>query len=147
MKRITIPDKETFISAIKDEMSKTPEGRYFLRLHVILLYLKGTSSSEIARLYDHSPRTIQYWVRKLLSDGLKGLWDKERAGRPSQLFRSVRKKLQTEIRHSPRELGYEQDLWNGRLLSNHLKERYAIVLGIRQCQRLLHQMGFRSGKK
>lgn len=143
MKQAIVQERETFITAIKDELYKTPEGRYFHRIHVVLQYIQGLSSSEIARFYDHSPRTIQYWVRRFLSPGLTSLWDGERTGRPGQLSMSMRKKLQTEIRSSPREVGYKRELWNGPLLFKHLKEQYAVTLSVRQCQRLLCQLGFK----
>ncbi|HOK20449.1 MAG TPA: hypothetical protein PK188_08165 [Thermosynergistes sp.] len=56
MKRIAIPDAETFVAAIQDEISRTREGRYFHRLHVVLYVLQGASPYEAARLYGDSPR-------------------------------------------------------------------------------------------
>ena len=47
-----------------------------------------------------------------------------------------------EIRQPPRELGYDQNLWDGVLLSHHLKEHYAASLSVRQCQRLFHKLEF-----
>ena len=142
MKRITIPDVETFVAAIQDELSRTREGRYFHRLHVVLYVLHGASSYEAARLYAHSPRTIEYWVHRLLCHGLAGLCEGERPGRPSRLSPLEQQRLRNEIRRSPRELGYEQNLWDGLLLSHHLQEHYAISLSVRQCQRLFHKLGF-----
>jgi len=141
MKRLIIPDRETFIAAVQDEISRTPEGRYFHRLHVVLPVLQGASSYEAARLYGHSPRSVQYWVGRLISAGLGGLWDKERPGRPRRFSSKDEQKLRNEIRRSPRELGYDQNLWDGPLLSHHLKKHYTIDLGVRQCQRLFHQLG------
>ena len=63
-------------------------------------------------------------------------------GRPSRLSASDRERLRSEIRRSPRELGYDQNLWDGLLLSHHLEEQYAISLSVRQCQRLFHRLGF-----
>jgi len=60
MRKFIIPDVETFIAAIQDEISRTLEGRYFHRLHVILYVLQGASSYDAARLYGHSVRSIQY---------------------------------------------------------------------------------------
>ncbi|WP_258188323.1 helix-turn-helix domain-containing protein [Candidatus Hakubella thermalkaliphila] len=42
----------------------------------------------------------------------------------------------------PRDLDYDQNLWDGVLLSHHLQKHYGISLGVRQCQRLFHQLGF-----
>lgn len=142
MKRFTIPDRETFIAAIQDEISRTQEGRYFHRLHVVLHVLQGTSSYEAARIYGHSARSVQYWVKRLTSLGLYGLWDKERPGRPSRLSKEDEQRLREEIRRSPRELNYEQNLWDGPLLSHHLEKEYGISLSVRQCQRLFHHLGF-----
>jgi len=142
MKKLVVPDAETFIAAIQDEISRTLEGRYFHRLHVVLHALQGASSYEAARLYGHSPRSVQYWIHRLISYGLRGLWDRKRPGRPSKLSESERQKLRNEIRRSPRELGYDQNLWDGPLLSHHLKEHYRVNLSVRQCQRLFHKLGF-----
>jgi transposase len=43
-------------------------------------------------------------------------------------------------------LGYGQNLWDGKLLSHHLSRSYGVNLGVRQCQRLFHQLGFRRRK-
>ena len=142
MRRINIPDAETFVAAIQDEISHTREGRYFHRLDVILYVLKGASPYDAARLFGHSPRTIEYWVHKLVSNGLAGLWEGERTGRPRRLSASELQMLEKEIRRSPRELGYDQNLWDGVLLSYHLTKEYSISLSVRQCQRLFHKLGF-----
>jgi transposase len=142
MRRKPIPDAEIFASAIQDEISRSPQGRYFHRLHVVLHVLKGVSTYEAARLYGDSPRSVQYWIQRLLTSGLPGLWDGKRPGRPVQISHSHRENLRKEIRRSPRQFRYGQNLWDGPLLSHHLKEKYNISLGVRQCQRLFHQLGF-----
>lgn len=142
MRRIEIPDAATFIAAIEDEISGTREGRYFHRLHVVLRVLQGASSYEAARLYRDSPRSVEYWVQRLVSQGLAGLEEGERPGRPGRLSPSEEQRLRSEIRRPPRDLGYNQNLWDGVLLSHHLEERYAVSLSVRQCQRLFHKLGF-----
>ena len=142
MKRIIIPDPETFIAAVEDEIFRTREGRYYHRLHVVLNVLHGLSCYEAARIYGDSPRSVEYWVRRLLSDGLAGLKDQDRPGRPLRLPSSEWQRLREDLLQSPRDLGYDQNLWDGVLLSHHLEKRYGISLGVRQCQRLFHQLGF-----
>jgi len=142
MKRISIPDAEAFVAAIQDEISRTRESRYFHRLDVILYVLQGASPYDAARLFGHSPRTIEYWVQRLLSKGLAGLWEGDRTGRPGRLSVGDLQKLGSEIRRSPRELGYDQNLWDGVLLSHHLAKEYSVSLSVRQCQRLFHRLGF-----
>lgn len=142
MRRIAIPDAETFSAAVQDEISGTKEGRYYHRLHVVLHVLGGASSYEAARLYGDSPRSVEYWVQRLISQGLAGLEEGERPGRPGRLSPLAQEKLGSEIRRSPRELGYDQNLWDGLLLSHRLEKRYGVSLSVRQCQRLFHKLGF-----
>ena len=142
MKRKNIPDAETFKAAIQDEISRTPEGRYFHRLHAILQVLGGASSYETARLYGDSPRTIEYWIQRLTVSGLPGLWEGSHTGRPARLSTLEMARLRKAISRSPRELGYDQNLWDGLLLSHHLAQNYSVSLSVRQCQRLFHQLGF-----
>jgi transposase len=142
MKRITVPDAETFIAAIQDELSRTREGRYFHRLAVVLHVLRGASAYEASRAFGFSSRAIEYWIKRLASNGLNGLWDGKHPGRPSRLSASQTQRLRKELRRSPRELGYDQNLWDGVLLSHHLTKDYSISLSVRQCQRLFQQLGF-----
>lgn len=142
MRRTAIPDAETFIAAVQDEISGTKEGRYYHRLHVVLHVLHGASSYEAARIYGDSPRSVEYWMQRLVSRGLAGLEEGDRPGRPGRLASSAQQRLRSEIRRSPRDLGYDQNLWDGVLLSHHLQERYGVCLSVRQCQRLFHKLGF-----
>jgi transposase len=142
VRRFDIPDAQIFKSAIQDEISRTPEGRYFHRLHAVLHVLDGASSHDAARLYGDSPRAIEYWVNRLISQGLTGLLDGNHPGRPARLSTKDLAKLRKDISRNPRELGYEQNLWDGLLLSHHLTRKYSILLSVRQCQRLFHQLGF-----
>ena len=142
MRRTSIPDAEVFKAAIRDEISRTPEGRYFHRLHAVLHVLDGASSHDTARLYGDSPRAIEYWVQRLTSKGLSGLLDGNHPGRPTRLSAGNLAELRTDIGRSPRELGYDQNLWDGLLLSHHITHNYSVSLSVRHCQRLFHQLGF-----
>ena len=46
----------------------------------------------------------------------------------------------------PRELGLGGNLWDGKTLAAWIAKRYGIELGVRQCQRLFRQLGFRLRK-
>lgn len=81
-------------------------------------------------------------VHRLISYGLRGSWDRDHSGASRQLSESERQKLRNEIRRSPRELGYNQNLWDGPSLSYHLKEHCAVKISIRQYQVLFHRLGF-----
>ena len=142
MRRLEITDVETFIAAIQDEISRTCKGRYYHRLHVILHALKTGNCYEAARIYEHSPRSVYNWVHRLTRTGLAGLSERKRPGRPRRFSLSQEKKLYKDLLLSPRELGYHQNIWDGPLLSYHLEKQYRVHLRVRQCQNVLHRLGF-----
>lgn len=141
MRRLAIPDAETFAAAVEDEISRTREGRYYHRLHVVLLVLRGFSCYEVARLYGDSPRSVEYWVHRLTTNGLAGLWEAAHSGRPPRLSPAQKGMLREDLQRSPRELGYDRSLWDRVLLAHHLDTRFGASLGVRQCQRLFHELG------
>ena len=69
----------------------------------------------------------------------------DRADR-ARLMRSDWRELQADLRKTPRDFGLPATLWDGPVLSEHLRRRYAVDLGVRQCQRLFRQMEFRLRK-
>ncbi len=142
MKRLKIHDVETFVDAIQDEISRNPEGRYYHRLHVTLHALKTGDFYEAARIYDHSPHSIYNWVHRLTTHGLAGLQEGKRRGRPRGLSTSQEQKLCKNLLLSPRKFGYDQNIWDGPLLSYHLQKKYSVHLRVRQCQNILHRLGF-----
>ena len=146
MKRLGIKDSDIMRIAIQQEIERSEEARYDHRLHGVLMVSSGYSCTDVASLFGHSRRTVQYWVHRFEKKGFAGLEETPRPGRPTSLEASVREKLAKELRQSPRDLEYTQNLWDGKLLSHHLSERYGIDLGVRQCQRLFKKMGFRRRK-
>jgi transposase len=146
MRKLTIQDSEIMKVAIQQEIVRSEEARYDHRLHGVLLVCAGKSCYEVADLLGHSPRTIQYWVERFEQSGFTGLQDQERNGRPAKIDVRTFQKVNEDLRQLPRDLGYEQNLWDGKLLSHHLQVKFNVQLGVRQCQRLFSQLGFRRRK-
>jgi len=79
-------------------------------------------------------------------DGFGGLHEDKRSGRPSVCRPDVQHAITKDLHKNPRDLGYNQTMWDGKLLSYHLSHVYGVQLGVRQCQRLFHKLGFRRRK-
>lgn len=146
MRKLEVTDTEIMRIALQQEVLRSEESRYDHRLHGVLLVCSGVSCSEVAKLLGHGPRTIQYWVRRFEESGFAGLQETPRPGRPSLINGDIRNGIAADLRCSPRELGYSQNLWDGKLLSHHLSKQYDVRLGERQCRRFFHQLGFRRRK-
>ena len=146
MRRLEIRDAEIMRLALQQEILRSEESRYDHRLHGVLLCCSGFSCYEAAGVLGQSPRTVEYWLTRFEQSGFAGLEEKPRPGRPGRLNAAVREQLASDLRQTPRSLGYEQTLWDGKLLSHHLAESFGLELGVRQCQRLFRQFDFRRRK-
>jgi len=146
MRKFEIKDAAIMEIAVQQEIQRSGESRYDHRLHGILLICKGFSCSEVADFFGHSPRTLQYWVKRFEEEGFAGLAETSHSGRPRRFDEKVMEAVSRDLRASPRSFEYPQNLWDGKLLSHHLSEKYAVQLGVRQCQRLFTHLGFRRRK-
>lgn len=146
MRKLTIQDSDVMQIAVQQEIVRSEESRYDHRLHGVLLVCAGFSCYEIADLFQHSPRTIQSWVNRFEQSGFEGLRDVDKPGRPGAITHDILEAVANDLRRSPDELGYSQNLWDGKLLSHHLAKSKKVRLGVRQCQRLFRQLGFRRRK-
>jgi transposase len=146
MRKLEIADAEVMRIAIQQEIARSDESRYDHRLHGLLLLSSGQSCQQIANLFGEDRRTVQRWVKRFEQEGLEGMRDSQRSGRPACLDAKQWTALGRDLRRSASDFGHPGHLWDGKLLSIHLKERYQITLGVRQCQRIFTQMGFRLRK-
>lgn len=145
MKALTIRDAEDVVFALKDEIRRNDEARYGHRLHALLLVAQGMSCRQVALLLGDAPRTIAYWVNRFEKEGVGGLVDAKRPGRPCRLSGDQLAELESVLRGEPREYGL-QGLWDGKTLSTFVEQRWGVLLGVRQCQRLFRRLGFRLRK-
>ena len=142
MKATVIRNAEIVSEAISDEIKKNPEGRYFHRLHVVILLAKGLGCQKVAQLFDESIRTVQSWAKALNETGITALKDKPRSGKPPRLTVEQKELIKRDIHKGPQVFGYSQGFWDGPLLSHHIKALYGVTLGARQCQRFFHKIGY-----
>jgi transposase len=146
MKPLTISDADVIVLGLQDEIRRSEESRYDHRLHGVLLVAQGMSCPRVAHLLGDAPRTVEYWVRRFEQRGLGGLVEGERTGRPPRLNEGQLEEIGRVLREPPAAVGVEANLWDGKTLAFHLKHRYGIELGVRQCQRLFRRLEFRLRK-
>src|SRR5436305_7322412 len=105
MKPLTIAESETIILGLQDEIRRSEESRYDHRLHGVLLVAHGMTCPEVARLRGDAPRSVEYWVHRYEQQGLAGLTEGERSGRPSRLTEIQVKEINRVLRAKPTDAG------------------------------------------
>ena len=146
MKKLTIPYAEVATMILQDETKRSSEAKYSHRLHSVLLVAQGMNCKQVAELFGDATRTVEYWVNRYINEGLAGLTDVERPGRPPKLSSKQLDEINAVLREDPKTVGLEGGMWDGKMLSSYIKKKYDIDLSVRQCQRLFRQFRFRLRK-
>ena len=142
MNRREIANKDSIILAIQNALNDSEEAKYYHRLDLVMLAVNGMPIKEIATLYNESPTTICYWTKRVVEQGVGALKSGGHTGRKPRLSDDLLSQLDNDLQKSPTEFGYDLNLWDGLVLSKHLSDHYSIGIQVRQCQRILRQLGY-----
>lgn len=134
------------VLGLQQEIHRSEESRYDHRLHGVLLVAQGMTCPDVARLLGDAPRSVEYWLNRFESQGLAGLAEGERTGRPPRLDDKQVNAIGKVLRNKPSDAGMHTNLWDGKTLSEWIHKTYGIDLKVRQCQRLFRQLEFRLRK-
>lgn len=140
MRRLTISDSRKAEKIIWREILRSRDSRYDHRLHGVLSVCRGLSCYESAAVWGRSARTVEYWVRRFQHDGILGLMEKDKPGRPARLSARQRESLRHELAKDPVTCGYPDRAWTGELLRHHVSKAYNVTIGLRQAQRMMRKI-------
>jgi len=142
MRPLRIQNPPARIPALQDEIRRSEQSRYDHRLHAVLLVAQGLTPPQAATWLGDAVRTVELWVHRFEANGLEGLRERARPGRPSRLNADQAGQVQAALRASPGNAGLNADRWNSESLSAYLHS-LGVDLKPRQCRNLLRQWGHR----
>jgi len=122
---------------------KAPGAWLGIKIAVLILLLEGYRPTFLAQLFGLSRMSLTRWVRRLNREGVAGVLEQARPGRPTQLTARVRRQLLTGLEQSPERYGLPRAAWDGPTLRLHLRRRFGVPLQVRQAQNWLHRLGYR----
>ncbi len=92
-RRPTMPNAENCsLTELDTAIKCAPSQRSSERLSVIKALLIGISHDQTAILYRASRRTLYGWIKKFKEQGIDGLTDKPRPGRPLKITKTQTEK-------------------------------------------------------
>ena len=86
-----------------------------LRARIILLATEGWPNEEIALELNTAPNTVSKWRRRFAAEGMAGLVDRQRSGRPLSLAAQTFSRVLTEVTRPPQGCGR----WSCRSMAQH----------------------------
>ena len=125
MKAIQVP---TLTEAQRSELEllyrKTKVPRVRTRAQMVLLAgEQGLSAPAIAAIVRESDDTVGRWLKRYMAEGVVGLLDAPKSGRPSKLSEAYRTELVSVVRRRPRSLNLPFSLWTLQRLVDYMAEQ------------------------
>jgi transposase len=113
------------------------------RATVIRLLHLGHKPETIAEQQMVSVPTIYNWHRLWREQGIEGLANRPKTGRPSKATETYCRKLEELLEKEPAEFGYRFAIWTSDRLRAHLEKDTGILLSEGRFRALLKKRGYR----
>src|SRR5262245_39011158 len=143
MRPIHIPSLTPWQHKELDHLYRTTKApRLRMRAQMVLLSVEqGLKVPQIAAIVRESEATVLRWLKRYLAEGLEGLQDAPRPGRPPELTEAYRMALLAAVRRRPRSLGLPFSLWTLQRLVDYLAEHTRVRVSDETVRRALKQAG------
>jgi transposase len=128
----------------RDDLRQTARqavGHVSERAHFVLMREQGMTSNQIAQIMDYESRTVQRWLSRYDADGIAGLHDLPRSGRPAR-EKHLGDIVETQAGQPPTVYGYLQTIWTVALLTLHICTRFRVAVSASTIRRTLHAVRF-----
>lgn len=124
-----------------DQLYRTTTApRLRTRAQMVLLSAEqGLKVPQIAVIVRESEATVLRWLKRYRAEGLEGLQDAPRPGRPAEVTAGYRTELLAAVRRRPRSLGLPFSLWTLQRLVDYLAEHTGIRVSDETVRRALKQ--------
>lgn len=104
------------------------DARVVRRAQMVRLSAQGKTAWEIAMLWDVTGEAVRRTIKRFNSEGVGGLADKPRRGRPPKKTDRYVALLKEAVQACPRDLGYPFSSWTLERLREHLARQTRIIL-------------------
>ena len=138
--RIYKTDKKLLQAQCQEILASSEISRFHFKVFAVNMVLAGQKAADIGRMCGKSKMSVSSWVKLADERGIDALRGKSHSGRPPRLNDLQRKDIDNALRSSPEAYGFK--VWDGSSLSAYIKKAHGVEMCVRQCQRLMHALGF-----
>jgi Transposase and inactivated derivatives len=131
------------LAEIEKAMRQDKRAEVRQRATVIRLLHLGHKPKAVAEQHMVSVATIYNWHKLWREQGIEGLANRKKTGRPSKATEAYCRKLEEVLAKEPAEYGYRFAIWTSDRLRAHLEKETDILLSESRFRALLKKRGYR----
>lgn len=139
-----------FVRPLTDEerrvlqrLARTEVGRVSERMHMVLLSSRGYAVPQIAAIFDCDEATVRTWLARFETDGVDGVRDRPRSGRPRTADADAHDAIGHALDQAPTACGHLAGYWTVAMLAAHLVTAHGVTLSRTTVRRVLHALDSR----
>lgn len=136
----TLNDDE--LKQIESAMQHDPRTEVVRRATAIHALHLGHKPEVVAQMVRAGKSTVGTWHRQWRAEGVEGLADRPRSGRPAKANQTYQAALEKSLTQSPADYGYTFAVWTLDRLAEHLEHETGIRLSIGRLQVWLERLGY-----
>jgi transposase len=142
----TLTDEQ--LASVEQAINHSPLPEVRQRATAIRLLHLGHKPDAVAEMVAVTGSTIWTWHRRYRAEGLDGLANKSKSGRPAKADANYLTEVERAIDADPRDLGYAFSVWTINKLRKHLEKQTGILLSYTRFRALLskHDYVYRQPK-
>ncbi len=139
---IAITRTELSADGLRAAARGTKDSDQARRLLALALVLDGASRAVAARAAGMDRQTLRDWVHRYNAEGIEGLCDRPRSGRPAQLCEAELAELADLVETGPDMAVHGVVCWRCVDLRGEIKARFGVEISERHVGRLLKGLKF-----
>jgi transposase len=102
---------------LSKEAEKDGEYRVAKRLRAVVLNSEGHTSGELANILQAPRSKVSEWLQRYQTDGVNGLLEGYRSGRPAELSEKQRRQLGDILDSGPVAYGLDTGIWTSPMIA------------------------------
>ena len=131
------------LKVLEEAITTSPHPEVRQRAIAIRLLHLGQSPEQVAQVVMVTPNTIYAWHKRWREQGIAGLRDRHRTGRPNKADQGYVQELERTLELDPRTLGLPFTIWTLNRLRLYLAEKTSILLSYTRFRALMNREGYR----
>jgi transposase len=130
------------LTRLSKEAERDGAYRVAKRLRAVVLNAEGRTSGELAAVLKAPRSKISEWLARYQADGIDGLLEGCRSGRPPELSAEQHQQLGDILDSGPVAYGLDNGVWTSPMIAWLIEEEFGVTYHPGHVRKLLHALGF-----
>jgi len=129
------------ISELQEWIQKDINRVSGIKCQALISLKNNVSVNDICKVLGVTRESVRLWRKTIEIEGPEGFIKHPKPGRNSGLTKEIDELLNEALSSAPEKCGYNQAIWDGKLVCKFLLEKMGITISVRTAQYWLKEIG------